>query len=451
MKKRFWCILPALCLTLALLTATALAAGEEAETESDAAAAQGGEDLFYQYMLQLAREQTTSVLMRDQVDTAGSRLTGDDLLVYNQLVPQIRSAARNGGSTTFSATLQNSAAGYRSRPAVNALMADMPYDLYWFDKTAGWGTMTSGTRVEITFTVAEEYRNGSESVLIAPGERVTTAINTANAVVSANASKSDYRKLAAYKAWICENVDYNHAAADDNSTPYGNPWQMVYVFDGDPETNVVCEGYSKAFKFLCDLSDFQGDVQCYLTEGSMTTGGSAGGHMWNTVVIGGKSYLADVTNCDQKSGIIDSLFLKGVAIPAEGEPAYESGVSFYVVVTSRTTFYYWYDDELPWENDILALSTTDYEPPALVWTPVTGGGYEYCLDGGTLHVRPTNGSAYLILARYEGGRMTEAKVWSVFSEYSAGPLTPGSWRVFSVDSRMSYIPQGTPLELLVSG
>ena len=40
---------------------------------------------------------------------------------------------------------------------------------------------------------------------------------------------------------------------------------------------MVCEGYSKAFKYLCDLSQFDGDVVCRIATGAM----GAGPHMWN--------------------------------------------------------------------------------------------------------------------------------------------------------------------------
>lgn len=46
----------------------------------------------------------------------------------------------------------------------------------------------------------------------------------AQQIVSDNASKSDYEKLKAYKDTICNLTAYNDEAADNISTPYGNPW-----------------------------------------------------------------------------------------------------------------------------------------------------------------------------------------------------------------------------------
>lgn len=141
------------------------------------------------------------------------------------------------------------------------------------------------------------------------------AAENATQVVAANTAKSDYEKLKAYLDYIKAAVSYNNEAANTNATPYGDPWQLIYVFDGDKNTNVVCEGYAKAFKYLCDLSSFsESDLFCSLVTGTMTVGTSAGPHMWNIVTIGGRNYLVDATNCDADTvGAQDKLFLCGAA------------------------------------------------------------------------------------------------------------------------------------------
>ena len=88
---------------------------------------------------------------------------------------------------------------------------------------------------------------------------IQTAAKNAKEIVSANSKKSDSEKLKAYKNKICELTDYNWSAVENN-VAYGNPWQLVWVFDGDPNTKVVCEGYSKAFQYLWELSSFNGDI-----------------------------------------------------------------------------------------------------------------------------------------------------------------------------------------------
>ena len=218
---------------------------------------------------------------------------------------------------------------------VDALITDFPYEMYWYDKTRGVsyypypnysGTTVDGQQaiscsgdLSFSFTVAKEYSlsnttgttNTSGSLSL-----VTTAIANARAIVSAHAGETPLQRLASYRDEICGRVEYNHAAAGDNPPPYGNPWQMLWVFDGNASTNIVCEGYSKAFKYLCDLSGFT-DIECLLVTGDMFSSSSdapatgEGPHMWNVVRMDdGRNYLVDVTNSDEGSvGESGGLFM----------------------------------------------------------------------------------------------------------------------------------------------
>ena len=73
----------------------------------------------------------------------------------------------------------------------------------------------------------------------------------------------------------------------------------------NPDTKVVCEGYSKAFQFLCDNSTFRSNDVYVL---SVTGDNNEERHMWNVVHMeDGNYYLADITNCD--TGF--NVFLRG--------------------------------------------------------------------------------------------------------------------------------------------
>lgn len=174
-------------------------------------------------------------------------------------------------------------------------------------------------------------------------------------MVAANQDKGTYSKLVAYREYITNAVDYNSDAANTANYPYGDPWQLIYVFDENPDTNVVCEGYSKAFKYLCDLTWTGSDpeVACYLPTGTMD--GDA--HMWNIVSIGGVNYLTDITNCDSGTiGAPDQLFLCG----AEG-----SVDASYAAATTGGAVTYVYDKEtLALYDKELVLSATKYSPLA---------------------------------------------------------------------------------------
>ena len=76
-----------------------------------------------------------------------------------------------------------------------------------------------------------------------------------------------------------------------------------YLNDNIPDTSfnaygslilgkAVCEGYSKAFKLLCDLSG----LECMLVEGKSRVSGSSWiNHAWNIVKIDGSFYHVDST------------------------------------------------------------------------------------------------------------------------------------------------------------
>ena len=97
---------------------------------------------------------------------------------------------------------------------------------------------------------------------------------------------------------------------------------MIWVFDGDNSTKVVCEGYAKAFQYLCEKSTPQ--IKCYNVTGTM-----GGNHMWNVVEVGNARYLVDVTNCDDKMiGHPDKLFLKAVKSTDGGKTHVVNGSTY---------------------------------------------------------------------------------------------------------------------------
>ena len=318
------------------------------------------EDLFEKYMsVEFGLSDNSS--MRKSKKITGTRLEGNDLAVYQKVAKELPAIAEGErASTVFELTpevfgyektewtaeelgvasiyeadgtvsKQASAAAlaktaYDLDKVTTALLADFPFELYWFDKTAGcsapysWytnfvdGEYVYGiTNISIRFSVAGEF-SGSDAYTVKTdiGQSLQDAVNNVNTIIEQYSGASDEDKLLSYKEEICERVSYNDDAAAGNfDFNYGNPWQLLWVFDNDVETKVVCEGYSKAFKYLCDQSSFDSNITCILVTGTMAGGTGAGGHMWNIVKLGdGLNYLADVTNCDDGSvGSPDKLFL----------------------------------------------------------------------------------------------------------------------------------------------
>ncbi len=248
----------------------------------------------------------------------------------------------------------------------DCLLIDCPYELYWFDKTKGMSCAysysyyqqggvyhVSLTNLTFRFQVAEGYRGATDTsetpCVTADVSAVATAIEQAKQVVAEHQDKTDREKLYAYKAYLCNAVDYNYDAAM-GGVAYGDPWQLIHVFDNDASTKVVCEGYSKAFQYLCELSEFyDDDFASYLVTGLM----EGGGHMWNVVTLGGVNYLVDVTNSDAGSvGQGGGLFM---ALNPEGGTA----EGYTVVIDSYNQVTYQYDSEEMdlYGEEILALGT----------------------------------------------------------------------------------------------
>lgn len=363
---------------------------------------------------------------------AGTLLTGLDKALYDQLKPQIKNAADGKNlSTTFKvepvsvtwtskqlggvALFEYDSAGNRSisvaaqkavvkklnlLPVINALLADCPYELYWYDKEQDvpiteiyiGAKLVKGVYVlyfssmYISFPVEEEYA-ASGNVYKINNEKISKvndSIANAQKIVDEAKSKStDYEKLLYYSQQICDLVEYDKVAAHDDTMPYGDPWQLVSVFDADPKTNVVCEGYSKAFKYLCDQTSFKNSkISCILATGTMKVNSNSGGHMWNIVKMeDGKNYLVDVTNCDTGTiGYPDKLFLAGYLSGSKDNGYYfkagYSAVNYIYDSLTTSTF-----------NTDLVLTNLCYLPAGL--SGKCGDNLDWSISGHTLTISGT--------------------------------------------------------------
>lgn len=314
---------------------------------------------------------------------AGARLTGDEKQMYDALVPIIRQIASGERSNTMIGLGQtvtcegeiyaaDAAVSFTSeeltdgmlRNVITALLSDLSYEMYWYDKVAGCkANIFRGStlvHVQLLFQVADNYQGaGSYTTDTGKTGLASVAAETAGEIVARHAGKSDYEKLVAYRDEICALVSYDDAAAESGNFSLDNdPWQLIHVFDGDSSTNVVCEGYSKAFMYLCDRTDFSGTVCCYLVNGTM----DGGAHMWNVVTLEGKNYLVDVTNSDAGTiGQYGGLFLAGA--PGSVTSGYTLCSCAFVYDEKMLDF--WGSDD----ESILALAETDYTPGSNPETP----------------------------------------------------------------------------------
>lgn len=215
------------------------------------------------------------------------------------------------------------------------------YELYWRNTGAfpceyvydvSGDTLTlQGLRVGVVVSV--DYRVQPDDLYHVNPEKTGAArkaVENARQIAASYEGKTDYEKLRGFLKTICGLVSYDWESLEAGI--YGDPWQLVYVFDGDPNTNVVCEGYAKAYQYLCDLAD----IPCYLMTGDVIVDdvGPGVGHMWNNVILDGKTYLVDPTNCDSGNvGMPDQLFLRGAVRNGDGSYdiyAYTNGWAYKV-------------------------------------------------------------------------------------------------------------------------
>ena len=385
-------------------------------------------------------------------------LPGELSSVYNEVKPMVKQVADGTrGSTIFeipgawtkpksewgitgevisadALTAEASAAidaAFNLDALMQRMLSEMPYELYWFDKTKGigmsYGVSLSGEiltvkNLKLSMYISQAYAKINEggatydplTADTAKTSAAKRAAENATQVVAANTAKSDHEKLKAYLDYIKAAVSYNNEAANNNATPYGDPWQIIYVFDNNPFTNVVCEGYAKAFKYLCDLSSFsESDLFCSLVTGTMTVGTSAGPHMWNIVTVGGRNYLVDVTNCDADTvGAPDKLFLCGAA---ENVPSKK-----YTVTAGSQSIVYEYDADTlsDYASSDLKLEEMPYSPTSVSGLTVSGTirSYGSASESITVTLVPIGGSPLV-------KSVTGSSVTYSFTGVSAGNYT----------------------------
>ena len=329
------------------------------ETENEA----DSDELFGQYANQFFYEEDSSTAPATSI--AETVLSGVQQALYEEMKAKITSIAANGGTTKFKITSdlglrwQTSSSGswvgqeasqkfnsLNTSRIITCLLADCPYELYWYEKTdiTQWTynysvTVSGGKRIAqitdltVSMPVCSGYAYNRYQVNASMVKTAKNAAANAKYIVNEFKNMSEVKKLIAYKEMICYLTDYNYAAVSGSYRGgYGDPWQLIWVFDGNDSTKVVCEGYSKAFQYLCDLSD----ITCFTVTGEMDGGTGAGAHMWNIVEQNGRYYLADITNSDEgTAGENGGLFLN--------TPSYGSLSQGYTYETENGNIYFRYD------------------------------------------------------------------------------------------------------------
>ncbi len=153
-------------------------------------------------------------------------------------------------------------------------------------------------------------------------------------------TSSRYNAVKSIHDAVCDHLTYSEVIDIDRN------YSLYNAVSGD--NTVVCEGYAKMFKALCDMYD----IPCVNVVGQAIPGtdpeGTSIGHMYNYVQMeDGNWYLVDTTWDDQSFGIVYDYFLVG-----------SDSFGFWMKVSV---------DHIPGSNGLVppSLSETAYEPPTL--------------------------------------------------------------------------------------
>ena len=130
--------------------------------------------------------------------------------------------------------------------------------------------------------------------------RIRNQLNsTAQIIISEhiNEHQSDYDKVRSLHDYLKSNLEYDTVAANSHRPNERNVAEAHNIIGALLNNKCVCEGFAKAFKFLCDKID----LECWVVTGKGSSSIGTGPHAWNIVKINGYYHHVDVTWDNQYS------------------------------------------------------------------------------------------------------------------------------------------------------
>lgn len=140
---------------------------------------------------------------------------------------------------------------------------------------------------------AQEYRNtteadGEENPDAAEEKRRMAAFAGEYVMKTLPFRADRYETLKHFHDYLTKANCYNTAEDLNNIPDRCRTAQAIFGYNGTNENAPVCEGYARAFKYLCDMAD----IPCVLVDGTALSER----HMWNYVQMeDGLWYAVDVT------------------------------------------------------------------------------------------------------------------------------------------------------------
>ena len=166
----------------------------------------------------------------------------------------------------------------------DACIYDCP-EIFWlknvtFGYTIIWTIRSDGSatgKISSVTVSGNESWTGAKNCVSEFQTHVSDAVNSISAGFTED--MSDARKMKQIHDYICAKCVYKEGTYAHSA--YGT------FYNG----KVVCEGYAKAFKILCNRMG----LTCVLGSGTVHKTSSDGAHMWNYVLLDGGWYMVDVT------------------------------------------------------------------------------------------------------------------------------------------------------------
>ncbi len=179
-----------------------------------------------------------------------------------------------------------------------AVIRDHP-EIFYFDgySVTGGYYYNDGTCIAVLYYYISIKSTSTYTEEVLPEYYVALENSVKNVTVDLS---NRYNFVKSIHDYLCNNAYY----PDLNSTDYvGNAHD---AYGALVEGRTVCEGYSEAFKLVCDYYK----IPCVCITGTA----NGGGHMWNAVQMDdGMWYLLDITWDDQNNyGIYYDFFLVGL-------------------------------------------------------------------------------------------------------------------------------------------
>ncbi len=173
-------------------------------------------------------------------------------------------------------------------------------EYYWLSSGVLYGINSIGETILIP-GVYSEYADGETRM--AMDEAIEDSFEEYISAADALEKKDNYTVAKLMHDMIAAAVEYGY---DENGVALDTSYahSIVGVLDGDPDTDVVCEGYSKTYQLLLNRL---GINNIYVVGEA-----AGGGHAWNFVEMdNGKYYGVDITWDDNGDNAVTEYFAKG--------------------------------------------------------------------------------------------------------------------------------------------